>query len=162
MQGTCLGVGVATLIAPGVCGQGICMDGRCCWGCCSNGVEVSLSLLLGFLVLLTSQLEQLTVSQKGLVGSWDWFWSKIQSLASWYCMAWCRTMILSISWVWEWGNLHWVTKLVMEVDRAWIPSLEICQMLEEFILKMPAMLPKLDSSTDSIKGKAWASSDSLG
>ena len=24
------GVVVATLIAPGACGQGICMDGRCC------------------------------------------------------------------------------------------------------------------------------------
>ena len=50
--GICLGVGVATLVALGVCREGISVDGRCCGGCCSNGSEVSMSLLLGLLVLL--------------------------------------------------------------------------------------------------------------
>ena len=44
------------------------MYGSCCRGHCSDGSEVSLSLLLGLLVLLALGLEQFAVSEKGLVG----------------------------------------------------------------------------------------------
>ena len=54
--------------------------------------------------------------------SWDWSWSQIQFLASWYCMTCCRSMIFIISCVLGWGNLHWVTRVDIQVDGKWIPS----------------------------------------
>ena len=44
------------------------MYGRFCRGHCSDGSEVSSSLLLGLLVLLTPGLENFAVGEKGLVG----------------------------------------------------------------------------------------------
>ena len=49
-------------------------------------------------------------------------WRQIQSLASWYHTACCRTLVLSICWVWAWGNLHWAMRVDIWVDRAWIPT----------------------------------------
>ena len=62
--------------------------------------------------------------------SWDWSLTWIQSLASWYCIACCRTMRFSISCIWGLGNVHWETRIHMQVDRAWIPALGSCQTLE--------------------------------
>ena len=82
--------------------------------------------------------------------SWSWSWSQIQSLASWYYTACCRTMILSISWVWAWENLHWVMRVDIQVDRAWIPS--SADTGKKFVPEIPEMLLNFYSSANGIKG----------
>ena len=94
------GMGVAKLVAPGKGREGVGIYGRCCRGCCGDGGDIGSSLLFCLLVLLTPGLEQFAVVRRDWYLSWDWSWSRIQSLTSWYHMACCRTMIFSIFCVW--------------------------------------------------------------
>ena len=58
--------------------------------------------------------------------SWDWSCCLIQSLASWYLTACCRTMILSISMVGAGVNLELLMRSHMHWDSTWIPSSGCC------------------------------------
>ena len=83
----------------------------------------------------------------------DWSWSQIESLSSWYCMACCRTMIFSISWVWV-GELA-LGNEGSDAGGQGMDTLtgELVDIREEVIPEVPEMLLRLDSSTSSIKGK---------
>ena len=62
--------------------------------------------------------------------SWDWSCWWIQSVALWNHTACYKTMILSISCIWAWGNLHWEMRLQMSTDSACTSLPQCCLMLD--------------------------------
>ena len=63
-------------------------------------------------------------------------------------------MIFSISQVWGWVNLHWDMRGIDASGQGMDTFImELVDVREEFILEMPEMLLRLDSSANSIKGK---------
>ena len=81
----------------------------------------------------------------------DWSCWLIQSLASWNHTACCRTMILSISYVWGWGNLHWVMRLKMHVQCMKTLARELPDIGEQFVPEGPKMVLRLNSCPNSIQ-----------
>ena len=102
------GVGIATFAAVGSGIKGISMHWGGCWGHYGYGGEVGPSLLLGLLDLLTFDSSSLQWVRRELQVSWEWSWSQIQSLASWYPIACCRTMLLKLPWsMGGWTCIGW-------------------------------------------------------